>query len=147
MYDCYTCFSLFKLCIALTIGLAAVVAKCQAGFYCPAGSHQSTEVVCPQGSYCPQGSAIPSACPNGTFSNHTALTAAADCTACLKGYYCNGFGLTTVSGPCRSGKWLNMTFLGICFPQKASPILYLYTYNNQRKFKDKTLYSSTQDEV
>ena len=85
-------------------GLTAVVGECQAGYYCPDGSIQDTEVVCPDGSYCPSGSGVPTDCPNGTYSNQTGLASTSQCTPCLEGYYCNGFGLTTVSGPCREGE-------------------------------------------
>ena len=81
-----------------------MVGQCQAGYYCPDGSVQTTEVVCPDGAYCPIGSAVPTDCPNGTYSNQTGLESASQCTACLEGYYCNGFGLTSVSGPCKEGE-------------------------------------------
>ena len=81
-----------------------MVGQCQAGYYCPDGSVQDTEVVCPDGSYCPTGSGVPTDCPNGTYSNQTGLASASLCTDCLEGYYCNGFGLTTVSGPCKEGE-------------------------------------------
>ena len=88
----------------LSSGLTAEAGLCQAGFYCPESSTQPNQIICPDGTYCPIGSPFPTDCPNGTYSNQTGLQAASQCTDCLEGYYCNGFGLIDVSGPCKEGK-------------------------------------------
>jgi hypothetical protein len=78
---------------------------CPAGYYCDSNLNTSVPQVCPVGYYCPAGSKFSSehACPKGTFSNRTNLKAAADCTPCSAGYYCNSTALTLVSGPCAAG--------------------------------------------
>ena len=84
-------------------GLSAVAGPCFAGFYCPSGSVYPTEVQCIVGNYCPIGSAVPTPCPNGTFSNALGNEADSDCDQCNAGYFCNGQGLTNVTGPCKEG--------------------------------------------
>ncbi|XP_062603182.1 uncharacterized protein LOC134264959 [Saccostrea cucullata] len=84
-------------------GLLTVVGKCQPGYYCPPGSKIATEIICTEGYYCGEGTQNPTPCPNGTYSNITGLMTAADCWNCTPGYYCNGQGLTAVSGPCKEG--------------------------------------------
>ena len=56
------------------------------------------------GNYCELGTEYPTPCPNGTFSNTPGLTADTECTDCTQGYYCNGVGLTAVSGDCKQGE-------------------------------------------
>lgn len=85
-------------------GLLTVVGKCQPGYYCPSGSKVATEVICTAGHYCGEGTQDPTPCSNGTFSNVTGLTAGSECWNCTPGYYCNGQGLTAVSGPCKEGR-------------------------------------------
>ena len=58
------------------------------GYYCPTGADTATYIACPAGSYCLSGSQQPTECPMGTFSNVTALSAQAQCTQCLTGFYC-----------------------------------------------------------
>ena len=41
--------------------------------------------------------------PNGTFSNATRLQAAAECTPCLPGHFCNDTGLEAPAGTCAPG--------------------------------------------
>ena len=63
--------------------------NCTPGYFCPAGSKNSTAAICPTGSYCPLGSGAPILCPIGTFGNSTGLTTAActgTCTCCAAGY-------------------------------------------------------------
>ena len=51
-------------------------------------------MVCGLGSYCPVNTTGPQAhmCPPGTFSNGTNLEREEDCTPCLGGTYCQGYG-------------------------------------------------------
>lgn len=92
-----------QFCDVMVTGLLAVVGKCQPGYYCPSGSKVTTEVICTAGHYCGEGTQDPTPCSNGTFSNVTGLTAGSECWNCTPGYYCNGQGLTAVSGPCKEG--------------------------------------------
>ena len=85
-------------------GLLSVMGKCEPGYYCPSGSKVATEVICTAGHFCGEGTQDPTPCSNGTFSNVTGLTAAGECWNCTPGYFCNGQGLTAVSGPCKEGK-------------------------------------------
>lgn len=87
-------------------GLSAVAGPCFAGFYCPSGSVNPTEVQCTVGNYCPVGSANPTPCGNGTFSNVIGNQAPSDCSQCNPGYFCNGEGLTNVTGPCKEGLYV-----------------------------------------
>lgn len=75
---------------------------CVKGNYCP-GFGNSGMTVCPEGSYCPDGSNTPTPCPPGTYGSTTALEKEADCTACDAGKYCQGSGLTAVTGNCKEG--------------------------------------------
>ena len=59
--------------------------------------------VCPAGSYCPDSSNKPTPCPPGTFSATTGLQKVEDCTPCTAGKYCQGSGLTAVTGDCDAG--------------------------------------------
>jgi hypothetical protein len=61
---------------------------CISGYYCPGKADKADFIECPAGSYCIAGSPTPTACPAGTFSNVTGLTAEAQCTNCSGGYYC-----------------------------------------------------------
>ena len=81
-----------------------MVGDCFPGHYCPEGSIQATQVQCTPGYYCEVGTEYPSPCPNGTFSNSSGLAAAGECTQCTQGYFCNGEGLTAVSGDCKQGR-------------------------------------------
>ena len=49
---------------------------------------------CPAGSYCPLGTSNDNEylCPAGTFSNTTGLWNETQCTPCTPGYYCQGQG-------------------------------------------------------
>lgn len=54
----------------------------------------SVPSACPPGSYCPQGTkeAMEYLCPEGTYSNKTGLNNYTQCTPCDPGYYCSGQG-------------------------------------------------------
>jgi hypothetical protein len=82
---------------------AACSGPCAAGYYCPVGSRgqygnkadgsaatgaANSTSVCPIGSYCAQGSALPSACPAGTYGNAAGLTTATCSGPCAAGHYC-----------------------------------------------------------
>lgn len=93
----------------MTICFGYFAAECLAGYWCMNASVSSTPTdgvtgqSCPIGNFCPQGTPVPVACPTGTLSDSTGLSTAGDCQDCTGGYYCNGTGLTTPSGPCDPG--------------------------------------------
>ncbi|CAC5381825.1 unnamed protein product [Mytilus coruscus] len=76
---------------------------CQERYYCPESSDLATFLDCPMGAYCPTGSAIPTLCPNGTYSNVTNLKISSECTICPGGYYCETEGLISPTGLCGEG--------------------------------------------
>ena len=61
------------------------------GYYCSGASEKPNPVgesygsVCTAGNYCPNGTAIPIACPSGTFLNITTMEAESDCIPCSPG--------------------------------------------------------------
>ncbi|XP_077985306.1 uncharacterized protein LOC144439946 [Glandiceps talaboti] len=85
--------------------LSLPTAECTAGYYCPGGNSRpdppTTE--CPVGHYCELGTAVPTACPNGTYSNTTRNTELANCLSCTPGMYCEGEHLSEPTGPCDPG--------------------------------------------
>lgn len=87
-------------------GLVTPTGLCRASYYCPLGSSSPTQVDCPVGSYCVEGSDVPAPCRNGTYSPVKKLASQGECTPCDGGHYCNGTGLSSVSGPCSSGEWI-----------------------------------------
>ena len=91
-------------------GLSSPTGKCSAGFYCPQASESSfgqtvyaLNLTCPVGSYCPSGSAIPSACPPGTYNPSRGKHAITECLDCPPGSYCSLFNMSTPSGACAAG--------------------------------------------
>ena len=86
-----------------TAGLATPTDLCNGGYYCPLGSSSPTQVVCPVGHYCVQGSDVPEPCRNGTYAPTTNLASEGECLLCDGGFYCNGTGLSAVSGECDQG--------------------------------------------
>ena len=62
-----------------------------AGYYCSGASEEPNPIgkayggVCYQGHYCPNGTALPVACPAGTFLNITLMESESDCTQCSPG--------------------------------------------------------------
>ena len=87
--------------------------KCPAGSYCD-GQIRTATKTCPRGRYCPTDITIAGyfdfsgqllgtrfadeyPCLAGTYSTSTGLTAASECTACDKGYYCQFKGASSVS--------------------------------------------------
>ncbi|MES1909505.1 MAG: hypothetical protein MHM6MM_002234 [Cercozoa sp. M6MM] len=92
-----------------TPGLTTPTGSCDAGFFCGRGSATRAPVdgvigdICSAGGYCPSGSAAPLACPAGTYSNATGLTAQAQCASCPPRYYCAGSALPEPTGLCYAG--------------------------------------------
>lgn len=90
-------------------GLTTPLGLCLPGHYCTEGSLEPNPSLqqfgsfCPRGHYCPQGSAVPIACPIGTFSNLTHGTKLSDCLKCTSGRYCDEPGLEIPYKPCESG--------------------------------------------
>ncbi|EDV28435.1 uncharacterized protein TRIADDRAFT_51343 [Trichoplax adhaerens] len=68
-------------------GLTQPTGKCNAGYYCPAGSNtsQPSAYTCPIGAFCLEGSANPTYCANSTWQN---TTKSSSCNTCEAGYYC-----------------------------------------------------------
>jgi len=64
------------------------------GYYCPGGSDNPTDIVCPAGHFCVQATESPEQCSSGYFSNATGLTSDAGCQECPGGYYCPNAGRT-----------------------------------------------------
>ena len=102
------------------VGGDAAPVPCVAGEYQDAVG-QTSCLDCPRGSFCLEGSSSPSncvighycppkttyatefPCPNGTYSDRTALKNASMCTPCDPGKACNGTALTEPSGPVAAG--------------------------------------------
>ena len=84
-------------------GLALPEGDCDEGYYCPLGSTSPQELNCPPGYFCPVGTGYPEACRNGTYAPTENLKADWECTPCDPGFYCNGTGLSAVSGVCDAG--------------------------------------------
>ena len=85
-------------------GLALPEGDCDEGYYCPLQSTSRQEVPCPTGHYCPLGSPVPVPCRNGTYAPVQRFKEEGECKLCDAGFYCNGTGLSTVSGVCDAGK-------------------------------------------
>jgi hypothetical protein len=84
--------------------------NCTAGFYCPPGSENSWgktvyagNSTCPKGSYCPAGSALPLACPPGSYNPTLGLNKLSQCLDCLPGSYCSKYNLSHPNGICNPG--------------------------------------------
>lgn len=82
---------------------AACSGQCSEGYYCPAGSVNSTAVPCPAGSYCPTGSAVPTLCPAGTYGNTTMLKTALCSGPCPAGTSCPPGTINATPGSCPAG--------------------------------------------
>ena len=82
---------------------------CFAGYYCTLASPKPNPLsklyggICPLGYYCPIGTHTPYACPAGTFRNTTGGQLINDCILCTPGSYCEGSGLSEISGECEAG--------------------------------------------
>uniref|UniRef100_A0A0G4HJ42 Tyrosine-protein kinase ephrin type A/B receptor-like domain-containing protein n=1 Tax=Chromera velia CCMP2878 TaxID=1169474 RepID=A0A0G4HJ42_9ALVE len=80
--------------------------QCPAGFACDhgTGGPHFPPQPCAAGHYCTAGTEYPTqnACAAGTFSPHTGLTAASECTKCPPGKYCTG-GKPAPDGDCLPG--------------------------------------------
>ncbi|XP_042566185.1 multiple epidermal growth factor-like domains protein 6 [Clupea harengus] len=86
--------------------------RCEQGYFCQGGASSlapqpSAELPqngpCPTGHYCPPGTLSPLPCPTGTVRNLTGGVSIESCFSCPGGYYCDGEGLDTPSGPCDAG--------------------------------------------
>lgn len=73
---------------------------CREGYYCPSGASRPDWIECPAGAFCINGTFEPQLCHNGTFRNITKGMSINDCFNCTPRYYCQGVGLTEVTGPC-----------------------------------------------
>lgn len=82
---------------------------CPARYYCDATNLSAGGYVvpqqCPAGSYCPPGTAQATQflCPAGTFAPDPGLADATECLGCLAGSYCSTPGLSAPTGPCQAG--------------------------------------------
>ena len=83
---------------------ADACAVCSPGRYCPEAS-TSDGLPCPEGYYCPAGTSDTTwqPCPPGTFSNQTGYNSENDCILCPPGKYCEGEHNTKPTGDCAVG--------------------------------------------
>ena len=90
-----------------TYGLnsSACSGNCTAGWYCPIGSSNTTQIVCPAGQYSVTGSSVCTLCAAGQYGNTTGLPTAACSGPCNAGTYGGSLGLTISScnGSCAAG--------------------------------------------
>jgi hypothetical protein len=87
------------------LGSVACSGSCSAGYSCPAGSTNSTAVLCPRGTYSVGGAGACTSCPSGTYGNSTGLSTASCSGLCPAGLYGGAPGLTSASctGNCSAG--------------------------------------------
>ena len=64
--------------------------------------------VCPTGSFCPGGTSLPIACSPGYYNSGMGGKDLSYCTACPPSFYCEGSGLSSVSGPCSAGYYCDL---------------------------------------
>lgn len=99
-----------------TYNLVKPTGLCRDGYYCPTGSSRDNQLECPAGRYCPEGTFEPRLCPSGTFRSITKGISIGDCFNCTPGYYCQGNGLTNVTGSCAERysfpSLLDLSYLG-----------------------------------
>ena len=71
---------------------------CVAGYFCPPACSygELPSNICPFGMKCPPGSALPVACPNGTYQDQLQ---GLDCKFCLAGFFCPGSNSANLSQP------------------------------------------------
>ena len=107
------------------LNLLAPYKQCEAGYYCPKGSTQSTDIqqICPKGNYCPPGTADPKPCQIGSYQDEEQQS---DCKLCQDGNQCDTNGLTS-QNVCEEGKY--------CKDQKIIPCP-AGTYNPNRGLAD-----------
>ena len=76
---------------------------CPAAYFCGVGT--VSPALCPPAYACPAGSSLgtPVACPVGTYSNASGLSASSQCTRCSPGMYCAAPALVAPSGNCSAG--------------------------------------------
>jgi hypothetical protein len=92
-----------------TNALPSPSGPCDPGYYCSFGSstprpyQESFGDWCPAGYYCPEGTIDPYPCPLGTYSSSLQAVDNTTCLPCTPGKYCDGQGLSEVSGDCLPG--------------------------------------------
>lgn len=88
----------------LSLGLSSPSGRCLPGYYCtsrariPSPVNDETGSLCPAGHYCPAGSSKPEPCPMGTFLPQSGMVYRNACLPCPGGTFCQGEGLSSVSG-------------------------------------------------
>lgn len=80
---------------------ASACDACPPRYYCV---NKDRADPCPRGRYCPGSTGFNmELCPRGTYGPNEMLSASVECTPCDAGAYCDGAGLTAVSGQCAAG--------------------------------------------
>nr|CCA16646.1 conserved hypothetical protein [Albugo laibachii Nc14] len=87
--------------------------QCPAGWRCPHIGQESVQERCLLGHYCPRGTALPLACPTGTFTNRNDLIRTEECTMCPERFAC-------ASGTGGDATLMQMCALGHFCPNKTS---------------------------
>nr|XP_025037217.1 uncharacterized protein K04H4.2-like [Pelodiscus sinensis] len=90
-------------------GLQAPTGQCQEGFYCTLGSTiasiripDETGGPCPAGYFCPKGTAVPQACPAGSYNP---LQGQASCLLCARGFFCAKNSSSLAGSECPAGHY------------------------------------------
>ncbi|KAJ6656075.1 hypothetical protein lerEdw1_004481 [Lerista edwardsae] len=97
-----------------TPGLVTPSGPCLPGHYCilkalvPNPVHDETGDVCPAGHFCPLGSSSPTPCPSGTLLPQSGMLSHSACLPCPGGSFCQGEGLSSISGNCYQGYYCDM---------------------------------------
>ena len=104
-------------------GLDQPSGMCDAGWFCKGGARNNQPKgiggdICPPGFYCQEGTSSPTPCPNGFYLPFPGAWNKSSCQPCKLGYYCNGTGLTDVTGECPSQYYCPE---GTTSPEKLCP--------------------------
>nr|XP_009672374.1 PREDICTED: zonadhesin-like [Struthio camelus australis] len=90
-------------------GLPAPTGQCAEGFYCTLGSTLPNFPVvdkaggpCPRGYFCPKGTAVPMACPAGSYNPSQRQ---ASCLPCAKGFFCPENSSSFLENECSTGHY------------------------------------------
>ncbi|KAM7082943.1 uncharacterized protein J5F26_014046 [Ciconia maguari] len=95
-------------------GLAAPTGDCAEGFWCKSGARvrnpQDGESglpcppghYCPEGYFCPKGTALPTACPAGSYNP---LQRQASCLSCPRGFFCPKNSSSFLENECSAGHY------------------------------------------
>ncbi|XP_061449372.1 neurogenic locus notch homolog protein 4-like [Rhineura floridana] len=95
-------------------GLVTPSGPCLPGYYCTLKARVPNPVpdesgdVCPAGHFCPLGSSSPTPCPSGTLLPQSGMLSHNACLPCPGGSFCQGEGLSSVSGLCHGGYYCDM---------------------------------------